>query len=465
MCKKTAMPLICLVLAFVAILLVLPSGAAFAETQTQPNSPTQAVNETWAVSNIPADDWDAFFLFYQRFLRERLPRTVRKTNDKSKDHAAQIQNQRELAALLEKFSEVCNSFAHSGMFPAFADPAIKKEDKERIPGTWNFYRNISPNTSDIWQESCFLRFLALLYESEIDFDRLAQVNEYADQVAEFEPIQKLHRQIKRVWVAKTLYRIDRFADRENVPCDDRLNEQNAGSNAFAEAIREFREFLPTRFDRENIELLENFVDTAEHCRTEETHDLLRQMLVEAEAIASRQVKTLESDPAATAKKKAEAAEMLELIRLDLGMIRRQDLIGQELQIWGHDIDGNAFDTASLEGKVVLLDFWATWCAPCIAEFPRWKMLYEKYHEQGFEILGYSVDTDMERLSTFLEKKPLPWPVLVREKTLEKGEPPLSTFYGAKKLPVVILRDRQGKVVLLDARGKTLEETLERMFAE
>ena len=113
------------------------------------------------------------FLFYQRFLRERLPRAVRKTNDKAQDHAAQIQNHRELVALLEKFSEVCNSFAHSGMFPAVADPAIKKEDKERIPGTWNFYRNIPPNTSDIWQESCYLRFLALLHESEIDFDRLA----------------------------------------------------------------------------------------------------------------------------------------------------------------------------------------------------------------------------------------------------------------------------------------------------
>lgn len=456
MWKKTAIALISLVISLSS---AMPSGFSFAETQPP------ATETIWTVSHVPADDWNAFFLHYQRFLRERLPRAVRNTNDKARDRAARIHNHRELAALLEKFSEVCNTFAHSDAFPAFADPAIPKEDKNKIPGTWNLYRDIPPSAADLWQEACHLRFLALLHASEVDFDALARADEYAEQIAEYETLQKPYRQMKRVWYVKTLGRIMQYADRANVPCDDRLNEQNAGPDVFAGTIRDFRTFLSGRFDRENVELLEFFVTVAEKCETWETDELLRQLLDEAETVATDHCAAVHVDPTATPRKKSEAAELLEWARLDRGMFRRHRLIGQELQIRGHDVNGNVFDATSLEGQVVLLDFWATWCAPCVAEFPHWKTLYEKYHTRGFEIVGYNVDTDMERLAAFLEKNPLPWPVLVREQTLEKGEPPLSTFYGAKKLPVVILRDRQGKVVLLDARGTTLEETLERLFAE
>jgi Thiol-disulfide isomerase and thioredoxins len=467
--KKAVSPLICSILSMSFSISAAMAVGGPPEKQLPPISETQvAATTVWAPSSVPVDDWDAFFLFYQRFLYERMFREVRKINDKSQDHAAKIENHRELSATLEKLSEVCGHFARTGGFPAQADPAIKKEDKNKIPGTWNLYRNVPINALDLWQESCCLRFLALLHESEIDFDQLHQASEYANQLAKHDPLQQLSGHVKRAWAAKTLERISQFADRANEPCDARLNAQNAGPGAFADAIADYHAFLMVQFDRDhfdrkNIEVLEKFVNTAELCHTEKIRDLLYQVLFGTEEAILRYYAVTQNDPAATRQKVAEVAEMLELLRLDLGMLRRQDLIGQALQIRGHDITGRPFDAASLEGKVVLLDFWATWCAPCVAEFPHLETLYKKYREQGFEIISYNVDTDMEQLSAFLEKKPLAWPVLVREKTLEKGEPPLSTFYGAKKLPVVILRDRQGKVVLLDARGKALEETLERLF--
>ena len=167
------------------------------------------------------------------------------------------------------------------------------------------------------------------------------------------------------------------------------------------------------------------------------------------------------------------AELVERIALARGLLRRVELVGKEMPVWGVDLAGNVFDAKTLEGKVVLLDFWATWCTPCVAEFPHLKSLYEKYHDRGFTIVGYNVDRDLEQLSAFLQRNPLPWPVLVREKSLEQdapplskpamSKPPLSTYYGARKLPVVLLRDRQGKVIMMDARGIALEEILERMF--
>lgn len=419
--------------------------------------------QPWAPGEVPEDNWSEFFTFYQRFLRERLPRAVRTSNDKARDHAKRIENHRELAATLEKLSQTCNRFAHSEKFPAFANPKIKKEMKNRIPGTWNFYRNVPPNKADLWQESCHLRFSAMLHETELEFDRLDQINEYAEELSGHKSLENLYCHIKRTWYAKTLDRIARFGNRKNIPCDPRLNEKNAGVNTFYQTLEDFRTFAVPRFGRENVELLERFVLTAEKCRAEKTDILLKQILDELEHAAQKHYTGVYSDPAAKSTEKAKSAELLDLVQLDQGLFRRRNLLGQELRIWGCDMNSQTFDADSLNGKVVLVDFWATWCGPCVAEFANLKILYEKYHEKGFEIIGYNVDTDLEALAGFLEEKPLPWPVLVREKTLHKGELPMSTFYGAKKLPVVLLRDRQGRTILLNARGKTLEETLERIF--
>ena len=410
-------------------------------------------NSPWTVVAVPSDDWGGFFAYYQRFLRERLPLAVRNTGDKAADHVAKLENHHELAALTARISEVCNAFAHSVQFPSVADPAIKKEDKNKIPGTWNFYRNVPPNAADLWQEACYLRFLSLLHESEVDYDRLEQVRDFANQLADYETLQKLYVHIKRVWYAKTLDRVEKASDTNP-------EARSLKPEALSTAIRDFQPFLLRYLTIEHIDLAERFVTVTGNCPSDECSELLHTLVDDLPQngghVALRQKKHVTALP-------ADNAELLERIELLKGLLRRMELMGKDMPVWGNDLAGNVFDEKTLEGKVVLLDFWATWCTPCVAEFPHLINLYEKYHDRGFEIISYNVDSDLDDLTAFLEHRPLPWPVLVREKSLVQDMPPLSTYYGARKLPVVLLRDRQGKVISIDARGNALDEILERLF--
>jgi len=417
--------------------------------------------------DIPTNDWGKFFTSYQRFLHERLPRLVRVTGDKATDHAAKLENHRELAALTARLSDVCNGFAHSGMFPPVADPDIKKEDKNKIPGTWNFYRNVPPNAADLWQEACYLRFISLSHEAEVDFDHLEQIIQYADQMAEFENLQKLYVRMKRYCYAKTLDRVEK-ASGFGLQASDL-------EDLLANAIRDFRPYLLRHLTVEHIDLAERFVMASALYPSDEISGLLHELFDEIQHNGGHGVTALpvanasgQETTAGNVSDRLKNAELIERIELVRGLLRRMELTGKDMPVWGIDLAGNVFDATTLEDKVVLLDFWATWCAPCVAEFPHLKNLYEKYHDRGLEIVGYNVDSDLEQLSAFFERKPLPWPVLVREKSLGKGaaplsEMPLSTYYGVRKLPVVLLRDRHGKVVILDARGVAIEEILEKMF--
>src|SRR5690348_6203311 len=73
-----------------------------------------------------------------------------------------------------------------------------------------------------------------------------------------------------------------------------------------------------------------------------------------------------------------------------------------------DVDGKPLSIAGYKGKVVLLDFWATWCGPCVMELPNVLKTYEKHHDQGFEIIGVSLDQEEERLRNFLKQKNVTW---------------------------------------------------------
>jgi len=72
-------------------------------------------------------------------------------------------------------------------------------------------------------------------------------------------------------------------------------------------------------------------------------------------------------------------------------------------------DGSTVDLAALRAKVVLLDFWATWCAPCRGEVPNVDVAYNKYHAQGFEVVGISLDQDRDSLSRFTTDNAMTWP--------------------------------------------------------
>ncbi|MEO8497007.1 MAG: TlpA disulfide reductase family protein [Planctomycetota bacterium] len=144
-----------------------------------------------------------------------------------------------------------------------------------------------------------------------------------------------------------------------------------------------------------------------------------------------------------------------------GVARRLDLPGKEMKLEGKTADGKPFDWKSYRGKVVLVDFWATWCGPCVEELPNVKENYDKYHDQGFEVVGISLDADIAPLQRFLAQHELPWVCLFEEGA--GTDHPLAKYYGVTSIPASMLLDRDGKVVAMGIRGSELGRQLAKLL--
>lgn len=123
-----------------------------------------------------------------------------------------------------------------------------------------------------------------------------------------------------------------------------------------------------------------------------------------------------------------------------------------------DLDGKPLSVGKFKGKVVLIDFWATWCGPCIQELPNVLKAYEKYHEKGFEIIGISLDNEKEKLTSFIKAKKLPWPQYFDGKGWESK---LGVKYGIDSIPATYLLDKEGKIIAKGLRGDALEKAVEK----
>lgn len=141
-------------------------------------------------------------------------------------------------------------------------------------------------------------------------------------------------------------------------------------------------------------------------------------------------------------------------------VRRLGLLGRKLSLQGYLFSGEPLDVARLEGKVVLIDFWATWCRPCLEDLPRLRGLYEMYQPLGFEVLGVSLDEDREALESFLGQRKLPWPVICGRTAEEAGfRHPLAVACGVQEIPTTVLLDQAGVVVAVDVYGEDIERRL------
>jgi thiol-disulfide isomerase/thioredoxin len=183
----------------------------------------------------------------------------------------------------------------------------------------------------------------------------------------------------------------------------------------------------------------------------EVQDLKLQLASLSEPAKAKQLaeEVLKSDAGPQAKETAKT------------LIAKMERVGKPVDISFKAVDGRDVDLAKLKGKVVLVDFWATWCGPCVAELPHVKAAYADLHPKGFEVVGISLDSDKSRLTKFVADQKMAWPQYFDGKQWQNE---ISTKFGIQSIPAMWLIDKKGNLRDINARGD-LKGKIEKLLAE
>lgn len=164
-----------------------------------------------------------------------------------------------------------------------------------------------------------------------------------------------------------------------------------------------------------------------------------------------------------AKFKQEYADQKSVAEYIKKLPKRDIAVGDEVpEITLKDTEGKDLSLSSLRGKVVLIDFWASWCGPCRAENPNVVRVYGKYKDKGFTVFGVSLDQNREKWLSAIKSDGLAWSHV---SDLKGWSSEGAKLYGVKSIPQTYLIDKEGKVIAKNLRGEMLELKLKEIFNE
>jgi len=216
----------------------------------------------------------------------------------------------------------------------------------------------------------------------------------------------------------------------------------AQAGQFPEALKQFQGLMAGVGKPEQEEFAAHFTDT------------LAQAATRAGAIdvARQAYETL-------LKRYPQSTTIAQKVKTDLN---RLALVGKPApSVAVKDIKGETFRLDSLRGRYVLVDFWATWCAPCVAELPRVQAAYSKYHDKGFEVVAVSLDETKPAVVDFARSRNLPW----RQIHNATCEGDLVEAFGVSSIPATFLVDPKGTIIRLDLNGPALDQTLAQLIKD
>ena len=181
----------------------------------------------------------------------------------------------------------------------------------------------------------------------------------------------------------------------------------------------------------------------------------------ANAVLMRMTDSVEPEKAKDFLKRVMENGPTQMASAAAGKLKKMEALGKPVKMAFKAVDGRQVDLGKLKGKVVLIDFWATWCGPCIAELPNVKKTYAKYHEKGFEIVGVSLDQSKDKLTDFVKENDMPWPQHFDGLGWKNK---FAVMYGIQGIPAMWLVDKDGNLVDMKARSG-LDAKVEKLLAE
>jgi thiol-disulfide isomerase/thioredoxin len=147
---------------------------------------------------------------------------------------------------------------------------------------------------------------------------------------------------------------------------------------------------------------------------------------------------------------------------DMDVIKQLAIGGVPISFSVKDLNGKPLSIEKFKGKVVLLDFWATWCKPCIAEMPNVKRIYDMYQKEGFEIIGISLDSKRSALESYIKRNDIKWPQYFDGAAWNNE---VAKKYRVRSIPATYLLDRNGKIRYKSVRGSQLARAVEQLVKE